>query len=201
MPTTLARRKYSATVDRLTPTDTATSRSLRPSACFSLKASRIFRIGALSAGIGPPLLQCKGGRVPRFVRRQRERQAHPKRVAGYDRNRWPTSVGTGGRIASESVAGLARITQSPPPPLCLFFSSTTSASHTMAHPRHAGGVVRLGTQGIRAEARARSGPVYEAVAFRGFNSPRRPRVALAGRLSAAARSSTASRVRDTAYDR
>jgi hypothetical protein len=48
--------------------------------------------------------------VPRFVRRQRERQAHPKGVAGFDRNMWPTSVGTGGRIASESVADLARIT-------------------------------------------------------------------------------------------
>jgi hypothetical protein len=31
-------------------------------------------------------------------------------VAGLDRNRWPTSVGTGGRFASESVAALARIT-------------------------------------------------------------------------------------------
>ena len=52
--------------------------------------------------------------MPRFVRRQRERQAHPNWVAGFDRNRWPTSVGTGGRIASESVAGLARITQAGP---------------------------------------------------------------------------------------
>src|SRR4029079_6521026 len=112
-----ARRRYSATVDRLTPTDMAICRSLRPSACFSLKASRIFRIGALSAGIGPPLLQRKGGRVPRFVRRQRERQAHPKGVAGFDRNRWPTSVGTGGRIASESVADLARITHSANAPI------------------------------------------------------------------------------------
>ena len=50
--------------------------------------------------------------MPRFVRRQRERQATLNRVAGFDRNGWPTSVGTGGRIASESVAGLARITQS-----------------------------------------------------------------------------------------
>ena len=49
--------------------------------------------------------------MTRFVRRQRERQAHPNWVVGFDRNRWPTSVGTGGRIASESVAGLARITQ------------------------------------------------------------------------------------------
>jgi len=35
----------------------------------------------------------------------------PNGVAGFRRNGWPTSVGTGGRIASESVAGLARITQ------------------------------------------------------------------------------------------
>jgi hypothetical protein len=35
----------------------------------------------------------------------------PNGVAGLRRNGWPTSVGTGGRIASESVAGLARITQ------------------------------------------------------------------------------------------
>jgi hypothetical protein len=34
----------------------------------------------------------------------------PNGVAGFDRNGWPASVGTGGRIASESVAGLARIT-------------------------------------------------------------------------------------------
>ena len=33
------------------------------------------------------------------------------RVAGLDRNGWPTSVGTGGRFASELVAALARITQ------------------------------------------------------------------------------------------
>ena len=50
--------------------------------------------------------------MPRFVRRQRERQAHLEGVAGFDRNRWPTSVGTGGRFASESVADLARITHS-----------------------------------------------------------------------------------------
>jgi hypothetical protein len=29
-------------------------------------------------------------------------------VAGFDRNRWPTSVGISGRIASESVAGFDR---------------------------------------------------------------------------------------------
>ena len=31
-------------------------------------------------------------------------------MAGFDRNGWPTSVGIGGRIASESVAALRRIT-------------------------------------------------------------------------------------------
>jgi len=32
-------------------------------------------------------------------------------VAGFDRNGWPTSVGIGGRIASEPPAALRRITQ------------------------------------------------------------------------------------------
>ena len=35
----------------------------------------------------------------------------PHRVAGFNRNGWPTSVGIGGRIASESVADFRRITQ------------------------------------------------------------------------------------------
>ena len=35
------------------------------------------------------------------------------RVAGFDRNGWPACVGIGGRLASESVAGLARITHAP----------------------------------------------------------------------------------------
>lgn len=30
-------------------------------------------------------------------------------MAGFDRNGWPTFVGIGGRIASESVAGLHRL--------------------------------------------------------------------------------------------
>ena len=29
-------------------------------------------------------------------------------MAGFDRNQWPTSIGIGGRIASESVAGFDR---------------------------------------------------------------------------------------------
>jgi hypothetical protein len=32
-------------------------------------------------------------------------------VAGFNRNGWPTSVGIGGRITSESLAALRRITQ------------------------------------------------------------------------------------------
>ena len=35
-------------------------------------------------------------------------------MAGFDRNGWPTSIGMGGRIASESVAALRRITQPRP---------------------------------------------------------------------------------------
>ena len=54
------------------------------------------------------------------------------------------------------------------------------------------GLSVCGAQGIRAQAAAGAGAIYEAVAFLGLSSPRRPRVALAGRLSAAARSSTAS---------
>src|SRR5713101_4919249 len=110
MPMTAARRRYSPTVDRLAPTVMAICRSLTPRACFNRRTSRTFRIGALSAGIGPPLALPQRGPRPRFDRRLRELQAGLNRVAGFDRNGWPTSVGIGGRIASESVAGLARIT-------------------------------------------------------------------------------------------
>src|ERR1044071_710306 len=111
MPITAARRRYSPTVDRLMPTVTAICRSLTPRACRSLKTSRTFRIGALSAGIRPPLAWPQRRAGPRFDRHLRERQAGLNRVAGFDWNRWPTSVGIGGRIVSESVAGLHRITQ------------------------------------------------------------------------------------------
>src|SRR5215468_10997856 len=110
MPITAARRRYSPIVDRLMPTVTAICRSLTPRAWRSLKTSRTFRIGALSAGIRPPLAWPQREAGPRFDRRLRERQAGLNRVAGFDRNGWPTSVGIGGRIASESVAGLHRIT-------------------------------------------------------------------------------------------
>ena len=39
--------------------DGAIWRSLTPLACFSLRTSRIFRIGALSAGIGFPRFGCE----------------------------------------------------------------------------------------------------------------------------------------------
>src|SRR5579872_5337145 len=106
-----ARRRYSPTVDRLTPIVTAICCSLTPRACRNLRTSRTFRIGALSAGIGPPLAWPQRAPRPRFDRRQRELQTAPPRVAGFNRNGWPTSVGIGGRIASESVAGFRRIMQ------------------------------------------------------------------------------------------
>jgi hypothetical protein len=110
MPMTAARRRYSPTVDRLSPVVRAICRSLTPRACLNLRTSRTFRIGALSAGIGPPLAWPQRRRRPRFDRRHRELQAGLTSVAGFDRNGWPTSVGIGGRIASESVAALRRIT-------------------------------------------------------------------------------------------
>src|SRR5439155_5554928 len=75
--------------------------SLTPRACFSRRTSRTFRIGALSAGIGPPLAWSQRGAGPRFDRRLRELQAGLNRVAGFNRN-------GGGRLPSESVAGLRR---------------------------------------------------------------------------------------------
>src|SRR3954447_12735270 len=97
-----ARRRYSPTVDLPLAT---------PRACLNLKTSRTFRIGALSAGIGPPLAWSQRRPRPRFDRRQRELQIGLTGVAGFNRNGWPTSVGIGGRIASESVADFRRITQ------------------------------------------------------------------------------------------
>ena len=55
MPLTAARRTYSPTVDRPTPVAIAICRPLMPSACLSRSTSRTFLIGALSAGIGPPI--------------------------------------------------------------------------------------------------------------------------------------------------
>ena len=109
MPTTAARRRYSPTVERLTPVVIAICRSLTPSACLNLRTSRTFRIGALSAGIGPPLRAAKAPR-PRFDRRHRELQTGLTSAPGFNRNGWPTSVGIGGRIALVSVAAFSRIT-------------------------------------------------------------------------------------------
>src|SRR5207245_6128647 len=56
-----------------------------------------------------PLLVRKGRTLPRSDCRQRN-LLHPiHRVAAFDRNRWPLSLGLGGRFPSESVAALARI--------------------------------------------------------------------------------------------
>ncbi len=107
MPATRARARQSATVERARPTAFAIWRSLTPLACSSLRISRIFRIGALSAGIGFPRVGC---RVPiqRFGRRQREPSAHfrggrlrSEQVADIRRNRWPECVGTSGRHGPE----------------------------------------------------------------------------------------------------
>jgi hypothetical protein len=66
--------------------------------CRSLRTSRTFRIGTLSAGIGAPRAWPQRGAGPRFDRRLRELQA------GLTTG-WPAM---GGRLPSESVAGLRR---------------------------------------------------------------------------------------------
>ena len=56
-----------------------------------------------------PLLVRKGSDLAPFRLPQRN-PLHPiHRVAAFDRNRWPLSLGLGGRFPSESVAALARI--------------------------------------------------------------------------------------------
>ena len=101
MPITAARRRYSAIVDRLTPIETAICPLARAKACFSLRTSRTFRIGALSAGIGPPLAWPQRG--PRAAIRSPTARALRPPSTG-----WPASIGMGGRLPSESVAGLRR---------------------------------------------------------------------------------------------
>ena len=98
-PATRARPRQSATVERASPTALAIWRSLTPWPSFSLRTSRIFRIGALSAGIGCPRFCCRGP-IQRFGRRQREQLSS---LQG-----WPASIGTGGRHPSEQVAGMRR---------------------------------------------------------------------------------------------
>ena len=53
----------------------------------------------------------KGGLVRDSIADSESFRPALTRVAGFDRNGWPTSVGIGGRIASESLAALRRITQ------------------------------------------------------------------------------------------
>src|SRR5206468_6414880 len=112
MPITAARRTYSAIAVRPIPTDREITRSLTPQAYFRRRTSRIFRIGNLSAGIGPPIAStAKGGTLPRSDCRQRP-PSHPiNRVAAFVRIGWPLSIGIGGRLPSESVAALPRIPQ------------------------------------------------------------------------------------------
>jgi hypothetical protein len=100
-PITAARRRYSPTVDRLMPTVTAISRSLTPRACRSklleLSASALSRRAS-----DLPLLGRKGGLV-------RDSIAVFESVRPVSTG-WPNSIGMGGRLPSESVAGLHRIT-------------------------------------------------------------------------------------------
>src|SRR5205807_10056234 len=91
---------------RLIPMLMAICRSLTPRACFNRRTSRTFRIGALSAGIGPPLPWSQRGAGPRFDRRLRELQAGRNRVAGtvvayFRRNRWSGCVGMRSRLPSD----------------------------------------------------------------------------------------------------
>ena len=100
MPMTAARRRYSLTVDRFTPTVTAI--------CRSLTRARAAISGLLepcASALSPRasdlrLRDHKGKPRPRFDRRQRELQITFKG--------WLASIGIGGRLPSESVAGLLR---------------------------------------------------------------------------------------------
>ena len=98
MPTTAARRRYSPTVVRPIPSDCAISRSLAPQACFRRSTSRTLRIGNLSAGIAFPRFHCEG-----TVAEGDRQLGTPFTPQG-----WPAWIGIGGRLPSESVAGLRR---------------------------------------------------------------------------------------------
>src|SRR5262245_52080319 len=85
-------------VDRLRPIARAIRRSLSPQAYFKRKTSRIFRIGALSAGIGAPLdWQAKGAPC-------RDSFTDTESFKITPRGGWPKSIRMGGRLASEWVA-------------------------------------------------------------------------------------------------
>src|SRR5947209_8555819 len=110
MPITAARRMYSATVVRATPSDREITRALTPDAYFRRRTSRTLRIDNLSAGIAhSPCANRKGTSLPRSDCRQRPPPYPINRVAAFDRNRWPPSVGLGGRFPSESLAAFPRI--------------------------------------------------------------------------------------------
>ena len=63
-----------------------------------------------------PCMAAKGASSAIRSPTSRASDRHITRAAGFNRNVWPTSVGIGGRIASESVAAFSRITQIGLPP-------------------------------------------------------------------------------------
>jgi len=99
---------------------------------YSHELSLLFRMVTRSAGIGPPPHKMEGPRypgwgglasraapersdggsppvIPRDAGRRFREDSEKWPTSG--RNQWPRSVGMGGRLASESVAGLGRNTQ------------------------------------------------------------------------------------------
>jgi hypothetical protein len=94
---------YSPITVRPIPSDRAITRALAPQAYLRRRTSRTFRIDNLSPGIGPSLCSNrKGMTLPRSDCRQRSPIYPINRVAAFVRNRWPLSVGLGGRFASDS---------------------------------------------------------------------------------------------------
>jgi len=89
-------------VDRLRPMASAIRRSLSAQACLRRRISRIFRIGALSAGIGPPCIAKQRG--PRAaIRSPTPRAPHPAKGGGPSRN-----VVTWAQKANKRSQGVAR---------------------------------------------------------------------------------------------
>jgi hypothetical protein len=88
------------------PIVTAICRSLTPRACLNLRTSRTFRIGALSAGIGPPLAWSQTRPRPRFEELQIASQA------GRLQSEWEADFRrTQCRLPLDSVADFRWITQ------------------------------------------------------------------------------------------
>jgi hypothetical protein len=101
MPITAARRMCSPTTVRPIPSDREITRALTPHAYFRHRTSRTFRIDNLSAGIGPsPLRESQREDLARSDCRQRS-PTHPV-------NRWPPSIGIGGRFPSDWVTAFRR---------------------------------------------------------------------------------------------